>query len=230
MRQSSVLYPTTAKLTAIRGGTGGCWSMTLYPGGPAQQLLNDAIASGSADRVVAFFRGFQREAGDTHPAPCPPRPRRITDGQGRLPPANRFTRAIKSNSSTSNIEKAHIPVEKLNGLGSNTIFVEPAAKDAYKIRWTCTASKRLSLRRGDGQVRRCPGGAALGLQRIAERADCARSLGYIQLYVGDRNFSRVIGGLTLTAANRIQFGLGEFSVIEVGSVVGVVGVVHDFSP
>jgi hypothetical protein len=67
-------------------------------------------------------------------------------------------------------------------------------------------------------------------ERIAERADCARSLGYIQLYVGDRNFSRVIGGLTLTAANCIQFGLGEFSVIEVGSVVGVVGVVHDFSP
>lgn len=30
-----------------------------------QQLLNDAIASGSAERVVAFFRSFQREAGDT---------------------------------------------------------------------------------------------------------------------------------------------------------------------
>jgi hypothetical protein len=28
-----------------------------------QQLLNDAVASGDANRVVAFFRGYQREAG-----------------------------------------------------------------------------------------------------------------------------------------------------------------------
>jgi hypothetical protein len=28
-----------------------------------QQLLNDAIANGDAGRVVAFFKGFQREAG-----------------------------------------------------------------------------------------------------------------------------------------------------------------------
>jgi hypothetical protein len=30
-----------------------------------QELLNEAIAAGSATRVVAFFRGFQREVGQT---------------------------------------------------------------------------------------------------------------------------------------------------------------------
>jgi hypothetical protein len=32
-----------------------------------QELLNDAIAAGSSTRVVAFFRGFQREVGQTSP-------------------------------------------------------------------------------------------------------------------------------------------------------------------
>jgi hypothetical protein len=36
-----------------------------YSGRVRQQLLNEAIASGSAERVVAFFRGFQAEAGGT---------------------------------------------------------------------------------------------------------------------------------------------------------------------
>jgi hypothetical protein len=30
-------------------------------------LLNDAIASGDANRIAAFFRGFQQEAGNTQP-------------------------------------------------------------------------------------------------------------------------------------------------------------------
>jgi hypothetical protein len=34
-----------------------------------QELLNDAIAAGSATRVVAFFRGFLREVGQTSAAP-----------------------------------------------------------------------------------------------------------------------------------------------------------------
>jgi hypothetical protein len=34
-----------------------------------QELLNEAIAAGSATRVIAFFRGFQREAGQTSAAP-----------------------------------------------------------------------------------------------------------------------------------------------------------------
>jgi hypothetical protein len=39
------------------------WLMTPDPltGLPRQQLLNDAIASGSVARVSAFFRGFQQE-------------------------------------------------------------------------------------------------------------------------------------------------------------------------
>jgi hypothetical protein len=39
------------------------WLLEFDPlsGMVRQQLLNDAIASGSAARVVAFFRGFQRE-------------------------------------------------------------------------------------------------------------------------------------------------------------------------
>jgi hypothetical protein len=46
------------------------WLMTLDPltGQIRQQLLNDAIASGSVARVSAFFRGFQQEATNS-PAP-----------------------------------------------------------------------------------------------------------------------------------------------------------------
>jgi hypothetical protein len=36
-------------------------STDTYTGQVRQQLLDDAIASGDADRVIAFFRGFQRE-------------------------------------------------------------------------------------------------------------------------------------------------------------------------
>jgi hypothetical protein len=34
-----------------------------------QKLLNDAIASGDANRVIAFFRGFQQEAAQASPSP-----------------------------------------------------------------------------------------------------------------------------------------------------------------
>jgi hypothetical protein len=46
------------------------WLMTLDPltGQIRQQLLNDAIASGSVARVSAFFRGFQQDAANS-PAP-----------------------------------------------------------------------------------------------------------------------------------------------------------------
>jgi hypothetical protein len=37
-----------------------------------QQLLNDAIASGDANRVTAFFRGFERESGGSHAASAAP--------------------------------------------------------------------------------------------------------------------------------------------------------------
>jgi hypothetical protein len=40
-----------------------------YNGRIRQELLNDAIAAGSATRVIAFFRGFLREAGQTSAAP-----------------------------------------------------------------------------------------------------------------------------------------------------------------
>ena len=41
-------------------------------GRPRQQWLNDAIASGDANRVVAFFREFMRGAGSTQPAAAAP--------------------------------------------------------------------------------------------------------------------------------------------------------------
>jgi hypothetical protein len=40
-----------------------------YNGRIRQELLNDAIAAGSATRVVAFFRGFMREVGQTSAVP-----------------------------------------------------------------------------------------------------------------------------------------------------------------
>jgi hypothetical protein len=43
-----------------------------YTGLVRQQLLNNAIASGDANRVVAFFRGFQQEAGATQPPSAAP--------------------------------------------------------------------------------------------------------------------------------------------------------------
>jgi hypothetical protein len=53
------------------------WLMTLDPltGQIRQQLLNDAIASGSVARVSAFFRGFQQEAGQAADSPAPQRAR-----------------------------------------------------------------------------------------------------------------------------------------------------------
>jgi hypothetical protein len=38
-----------------------------------QRLLNDAVASGNADRVVAFCKGFQQEQGGAHAASVPSR-------------------------------------------------------------------------------------------------------------------------------------------------------------
>ena len=56
------------------------------------------------------------------------------------------------------------------------------------------------------------------------------ALGYAQLYVGYRNFSGVIGGLTLdAAAHRIQFAIRERTVIfERDGERSVHGRVHDF--
>src|SRR5262249_40846569 len=53
------------------------WLMTLDPltGQIRQTILNDAIASGSAGRVIAFFRGFQQEASQTASSPSPHRSR-----------------------------------------------------------------------------------------------------------------------------------------------------------
>ena len=54
-----------------------------------QQLLNEATASGNADRVLAFFRSFQREAGNTSAASASP-------GRTRSAPASNkpiYTRA-----------------------------------------------------------------------------------------------------------------------------------------
>jgi hypothetical protein len=49
-----------------------------------QTLLNEAIASGSADRVAAFFRGFQQAAGSTQ-AP--------TAARAQMPSGQIYTRA-----------------------------------------------------------------------------------------------------------------------------------------
>jgi hypothetical protein len=44
-------------------------------GCPRQRLLNDAIASGSAERCAAFFQSFMREQGGSRSAPAHSRPR-----------------------------------------------------------------------------------------------------------------------------------------------------------
>jgi hypothetical protein len=49
-----------------------------------QQLLNEATASGQADRVLAFFRSYQQEAGGTHAAPTAP-------GRARSAPSGKQT-------------------------------------------------------------------------------------------------------------------------------------------
>ena len=48
-----------------------------------QKLLNDAIASGDANRVIAFFRGFQQEAAQASPSPHRCRPSALV-GQNEL--------------------------------------------------------------------------------------------------------------------------------------------------
>jgi hypothetical protein len=76
------------------------WLMTLDPltGQIRQTILNDAIASGSAGRVVAFFRGFQQEAGQAASSPssqrsrhtaAPSKPIYTRDQIGRLYEAHR---------------------------------------------------------------------------------------------------------------------------------------------
>jgi hypothetical protein len=65
-----------------------------------QQLLNEATASGNADRVLAFFRTFQQEAGSTQQASAPGRTRSASSGKptytpeliGRLYEAHRTIR------------------------------------------------------------------------------------------------------------------------------------------
>jgi hypothetical protein len=62
-----------------------------------QKLLNDAVASGDANRVIAFFRGFQQEAGQTASSPshrsrntaAPSKPIYTRDQIGRLYEAHR---------------------------------------------------------------------------------------------------------------------------------------------
>jgi hypothetical protein len=44
----------------------------VLSGRPRQVLLNDAIASGDANRVAAFFKGFMREAGGPQTASAAP--------------------------------------------------------------------------------------------------------------------------------------------------------------
>jgi len=53
------------------------WLLTIDPlsGQPRQELLNDAIASGSAARCIAFFQGFMREQGGSSAAPAHDRPK-----------------------------------------------------------------------------------------------------------------------------------------------------------
>jgi hypothetical protein len=54
------------------------WLLTTDPlsGCPRQRLLDDAIASGSAERCTAFFQSFMKEQGGSRstPAHSPPRP------------------------------------------------------------------------------------------------------------------------------------------------------------
>ena len=51
------------------------WLASLDPllGCPRQQLLNQAVASGDASRISAFFRGFLSEAGGAQASSAPPR-------------------------------------------------------------------------------------------------------------------------------------------------------------
>ncbi|HVI66668.1 MAG TPA: hypothetical protein VM910_29440 [Bradyrhizobium sp.] len=53
------------------------WLSTVDPlsGCPRQRLLDDAIASGSAERCAAFFQSFMREQRDSRSTPAHSRPR-----------------------------------------------------------------------------------------------------------------------------------------------------------
>ena len=54
------------------------WLLQTDPltGRPRQQILNDAIASTDANRVAAFFRGFQQTVGSQSPSSAAPAPNR----------------------------------------------------------------------------------------------------------------------------------------------------------
>jgi hypothetical protein len=56
-------------------------------GHPRQQWLNDAIASGDANRVIAFFREFMRAAGSTQSAAAAPGRARSASSGNKFYPA-----------------------------------------------------------------------------------------------------------------------------------------------
>src|SRR5262249_23092791 len=57
----------------------------VYSGQKRQELLNDAVASGDAQRVINFFRGFLREAGAPQQAQAwTGQPRQAPGGTGRI--------------------------------------------------------------------------------------------------------------------------------------------------
>jgi hypothetical protein len=73
------------------------WLIQVDPlnGRMRQELLNDAIAAGSATRVVAFFRGFQREVGQPAAGPV------FDWGPGQV--LERRVRACRTRSATGQV-------------------------------------------------------------------------------------------------------------------------------
>ena len=75
----------------------------ILSGRVRQQLLNEATASGNPERVLAFFRSYQREAGGTRMLL-----RRHLAGQGLRRPASPAIPASRSANCTRRTAKAHM--------------------------------------------------------------------------------------------------------------------------
>jgi hypothetical protein len=73
-----------------------------YTGRPRQVLLNDAVASGSAERVVAFFRGFLREVGDIQS----PTSARAVSGRAR-PAASSSEKSVYTRTQIAKLYEQH---------------------------------------------------------------------------------------------------------------------------
>lgn len=85
----------------------------ILSGRVRQQLLNEATASGNPERVLAFFRSYQREAGGTHASSAAPgRARSASSGKpsytreqiGQLYEANRKGAYVGRESEWARIE------------------------------------------------------------------------------------------------------------------------------